>query len=55
MADKTGWTPLHHASRNGQVEVITTLLAGGAHKTIEDENGKTPYDYARNQDGKNAL
>ena len=55
LADKRGWTPLHHASRNGQVEVITALLAAGADKTIKDKDGKTPHDVAKNQDCKNAL
>ena len=53
--DDRGDTPLHHASRNGHVEVITALLAAGADKTIKNKDGKTPYDYAKNQDCKNAL
>ena len=50
-----GWTPLHRASLYGHVEVITALLAAGADKTIEDEDGDTPHDVADNQDCKNAL
>ena len=53
--DGIGWTPLHLASENGHVEVITALLAAGADKTIRDEDGKTPHDVAKNQDCKNAL
>ena len=55
LADKRGWTPLHQASRHGQVEVIAALLAAGADKTIKDEDGRTPHDVAKNQDCKNAL
>ena len=55
LADKRGWTPLHKASEYGHAEVITALLAGGADKTIEDENGDTPVDVADNQDCRNAL
>ena len=60
--DKWGDTPLHNASMYGHVEVITALLAAGADKTIEDwidcygcDGMKTPYDYAKNQDCRNAL
>ena len=63
--DKWGYTPLHgasgpqtpllRASENGHVEVITALLAAGADKTIEDEDGNTPHDVAWNQDCRNAL
>ena len=53
--NEEGWTPLHKASNYGHVEVITALLAGGADKTIEDENGDTPVDVADNQDCRNAL
>ena len=55
LADKRGWTPLHQASRNGQVEVITALLAAGADKTIKDRYGRTPHGWAKNQDCMNAL
>ena len=50
-----GNTPIHFASRHGHVEVITALLAAGADKTIKDKWGRTPHDYAKNQDCKNAL
>ena len=46
---------LLQTSKNGQVEVITALLAAGADKTIEDRGGYTPHDYAKNQDCKNDL
>ena len=53
--DGTGWTPLHWASVNRQVEVVAVLLAAGADKTIVNEDGKTPHDVAKNQATRNAL
>ena len=55
--EQNGWgnTPLHKASENGHVEVITALLAAGADKSIEAWLGETPLDVADNQDCKNAL
>ena len=53
--EERGLTPLHLASDNGHVDVITALLAAGADKTIEDEDGWTPHDVADNQDCTNAL
>ena len=56
MADKMGWTPLHHASLHGHVEVITALLKYKANKYLKDnKNGFIPHDLATNQDCKNAL
>ena len=56
--EQNGWgnTPLHKASENGHVEVITALLAAGADKTVKTKAGYTPHDLAWNhQDCKNAL
>ena len=53
--EEDGSTPLHDASENGHVEVITALLAAGADKTIKNVYGKTPHDEAKNQDCMNAL
>ena len=53
--DKWGFTPLHRASANGQVEVITALLAAGADKTLQDNSGRTPHDVAKKEDCKHAL
>ena len=53
--EEDGASPLHVASRNGHVEVITALLAAGADKKIKDEINRTPYDVAKNQDCRNAL
>ena len=53
--EEMGYTPLHNASSNGHEEVITALLAAGADKKIKNKRSQTPYDYAKNQDCKNAL
>ena len=50
-----GFTPLHLASCHGQVEVITALLAAGADKTIKCYRRRTPHDWAKNGDTRNAL
>ena len=55
VKDVRGLTPLHQASLNGHVEVITALLAAGADKTMKNKRGQTPHDVAKNQDCKNAL
>ena len=53
--NQVGWTPLHLASWNGHVEVITALLAAGADKTLKDKDGRTPHGLAKNQATRNAL
>lgn len=40
--NKTGWTPLHYAASNGQVEVIKLLLENHAYIDAESPNGSTP-------------
>lgn len=43
-----GWTPLFFAAfYNGNPEIASELLAGGADPTLRDENGKSALDYAR--------
>ncbi len=37
-----GKSPLHHASKKGQVEEVIKLLGQGANVFMEDENGGTP-------------
>ena len=41
-----GKTPLHEASRIGNLEVAMVLLSSGAKKTITDAIGRTPFDVA---------
>ena len=42
----SGETPLHVAAVRGDREMIETLLAGGADKTVKTANGETPLDQA---------
>lgn len=48
---KDGKTPLHCAATNweGNCDVLKLLLANGADHTLTDENGWTPYEYARHE------
>ena len=42
--DELGWTPLHHAVKEGHVDVVDVLLAAGANANAHDERriGNTP-------------
>ena len=43
-----GWTPLHFAAfRNNNPAVIWTLIGLGADAAARDADGKTPWDYAK--------
>ena len=42
----SGFTPLHWASRYGEVEIIEMLLEAGAHEYTPDSKGFRPLDYA---------
>jgi len=44
--DLEGQTPLHHASRNGDTRVVSTLLKHGADVKILDRNQQSPADQA---------
>lgn len=45
--DQDGQTALHHAAINGDSVAILKLIDAGAHKTPKDKHGKTPWDYAK--------
>lgn len=42
VADKEGWTPLHHAVERGHLEASQLLLEAGADKDAQDADGMTP-------------
>ncbi len=39
-------TPLHGAARRGYADVVDVLLEAGADTTVQDYNGKTPFELA---------
>ena len=46
-----GWTPLHFAAfRNNNPAVIWTLIGLGADAAARDADGKTPWDYAQDNE-----
>jgi ankyrin repeat protein len=46
LREQGGFTPLHVAAQNGDVEIIRALLLGGADLTYKSENGRTAMDIA---------
>jgi len=47
LANRTGFTPLHHAAEAGAVDALAVLLAGGADTSIASAQGALPIDTAR--------
>jgi len=45
--DKGGWTPLHNAAFSGQLETTKVLLNYTDNPNIQDNDGQTPIDLAR--------
>lgn len=46
VREQGGYTPLHVAAQNGDVEIILILLLGGADLNIKSSDGKTAMDIA---------
>ncbi len=46
MAVETGFTPLHRAAEQGQMNSLRVQLANGARVNVRDELGMTPLHYA---------
>jgi len=40
--DEDGFTPLHHACRRGNAEIVEALLHEGADPQVRDNDGKLP-------------
>lgn len=44
--DSLGWSPLHHASRAGQISSLTSLLQLGASVRTKDNRNESPLHFA---------
>lgn len=61
IADRTGSTVLHYIAKNDRMpreylqKIIKDLLAKGADKTLKDKDGKTPLDWAKTKNNKEAI
>jgi ankyrin repeat protein len=42
LANRSGFTPLHHAAEAGSKEVATLLISKGANLTLRNMHGQTP-------------
>ncbi len=49
VAQHQGWTPLQQAAMHGQADVVKLLLANGADKTAEADDGSTASSLAESQ------
>lgn len=47
VQDEYGWTALHYASREGQLEAVQFLLKKGANIEIKNNKGETPFDIVK--------
>jgi ankyrin repeat protein len=47
LANRTGFTPLHHAAEHGSLAAARVLLAAGADPKLPNANGETPAAVAR--------
>jgi hypothetical protein len=52
---KTGWSALHHASRNGQLAEVKKLAEAGGDPNILDVNGRSALWHASGWDGSSAM
>jgi ankyrin repeat protein len=45
-ASRSGFAPLHRASKNGRIEVVRLLVEHGVNVEVQDKYGRTPLDVA---------
>ena len=50
-----GFTPLHLAAEDGQLEIAMMLMSYGANLNVMDNNGRLPIDHARTEEMKQAI
>lgn len=55
LANRTGFTPLHHAAEAGAVDALAVLLASGADASIASAQGALPIDTARRRGDQAAV
>lgn len=55
VADYNGVLPLCYAAKGGNVEIIWMMVQGGANVNLPDNTGKTPLQYAKEADHKDAV
>jgi hypothetical protein len=55
LANRTGFTPLHHAAEAGSIDALSALLAAGADATIPSTQGALPIDTARRRGDQAAV
>ena len=55
LANRTGFTPLHHAAEAGALDALAALLAAGADATITSTQGALPIDTARRRGDQAAV
>ena len=46
LANKTGFTPLHHAAENGSLAAARALVAAGASPAVDTQRGQDPLEVA---------
>lgn len=49
LQDEAGWTILHHAAFQGDIEAVEELLEAGAELSIVNYDGETALDIAYNR------
>ena len=50
-----GETPLHIAAREGHIDIAELLINKGADVNAKNNYGKTPFDYAKNEEIRQLL
>ena len=50
LANRTGFTPLHHAAENGSADAAAALLTAGADPALVNAGSQTPADVARERE-----